>query len=149
MLYLYTESVSVYAVLGEGVFVAESDDVFREEGANGDAHVVRVGSNDDFLQISTCGPTAPNLANPAFRRRGHVWSPLRNPMVPSLILGLMHDLRAHTRPMPCTHSSRAWLASMWLSAIALASSHKCVHVSASIKHLSSSGTFASACSGVS
>eukprot|EP00966_Prymnesium_polylepis_P018862 434536-Prymnesium_polylepis.1 len=71
MLYLYTESVSVYAVLGEGVFVAESDNVFREEGANGDAHVVRVGYNGDFLQISTRGPTAPNPANPAFLQRGN------------------------------------------------------------------------------
>ena len=55
MLYLYTESVSVYAVLGEGVFVAESDGVFCEEGVKGDSPVFRVGSNDDFLQISTCG----------------------------------------------------------------------------------------------
>jgi hypothetical protein len=36
---LVTESVSVYAVLREGVFVAESDGVFREEGAKDDAHV--------------------------------------------------------------------------------------------------------------
>ena len=105
-LYLYTESVSVYAVLGEGVFVAESDDVFREEGVKGDAPLVRVGSNDDFIQISTCGPTAPNPANPAFRRRGHAWSPLRNPMVPSLILGLMHGLRADAWPASRSGSRR-------------------------------------------
>ena len=106
MLNLYTESVSVYAVLGEGVFVVESDDVFREEGANGDAPMVRVGSNDDFIQISTCGPTAPNPANPAFLQRGHAWSPLRNPMVPSLILGLMHGLRADAWPASRSGSRR-------------------------------------------
>ena len=63
---MYTESVSAYAVLREGVFVAESDDVFREEGANGDAHVIRVGSNDDFLQISTCGQNPQTASIPAF-----------------------------------------------------------------------------------
>ena len=94
MLYLSTESVSVYTVLREGVFVAESDGVFREEGVKGDSPVVRVGSNDDFLQISTCGQNPQTASIPAFLQRGHAWSPLRNPMVPSLILGLMHGLRA-------------------------------------------------------
>ena len=111
MLYLYTESVSVHALLRVGVFVAESDHVCREEGVKGDSPVVRVGSNDDFLQISTCGPTAPNTANPAFRRRGHAWSPLRNPMVPSLILGLMHGLRADAWPASRSGSRRCDL--MW------------------------------------
>ena len=32
----------------------ESDDVFREEGAKGDAAVVRVGSNDSFLHFLSC-----------------------------------------------------------------------------------------------
>lgn len=96
------KTVSARAVLREGVFVAESDDVFRAEGANGDAHVVRVGRNGEFLQISTCGPTAPNPANPAFLQRGDAWSPLRNPFVPTLILGLMHGLRADA--WPASHS---------------------------------------------
>ena len=76
MLYLYTESVSVYAVLREGVFVAESDGVFREEGVKVDAHVARLGSNDDFLQISTCGQNPQTASIPAFVQRGDVWSPL-------------------------------------------------------------------------
>ena len=92
------ESVSAYAVLREGVSVVESDDVSREEGVKGDAPVVRVGSNDDFLQISTCGQNPQTASIPAFVQRGDVWSPLWNPFVPTLILGLMHGLRADAWP---------------------------------------------------
>ena len=64
MLHLYTESVSVYAVLRECVFVAESDDVFREEGANGDAHVVSVrGATVIFFRFQLAGqpPQTPQI----------------------------------------------------------------------------------------
>jgi hypothetical protein len=106
MLYLYTESVSVYAVLREGVFVAESDGVFREEGVKGDSPVFRVGSNDDFLQISTCGQNPQTASIPAFRRQGHAWSPLRNPFVPSSILSLVHGRRANAWPASRSGSNR-------------------------------------------
>ena len=84
----------------------ESDDVSREEGVKGDAPVVRVGSNDDFLQISTCGQNPQTASIPAFVQRGDVWSPLWNPFVPTLILGLMHGLGADAWPASRSGSRR-------------------------------------------
>ena len=103
---MITETVSAHVVLCEGVFVAESDDVFRADGARGDAHVVCVGCDGDFLQILICRPTAPNPANPAFVQRGRTWSPLWNPFLPTLILGLLHGLRADAWPASRSGSRR-------------------------------------------
>eukprot|EP00966_Prymnesium_polylepis_P017394 401372-Prymnesium_polylepis.1 len=84
------EAVSAYAVLREGVFVvAESDDVSREEGARGDALVVRMWSNCAQKPQTVPIPAA------AFVQRGHVWSLLWNPLLTTLILGLMHGRRAN------------------------------------------------------
>ena len=67
----------------------ESDDVFPEEGAKGDAPVVRVGSNDNFLQILSCGRNPQTASIPAFVQRGDVWSLLWNPLLTTLILSLV------------------------------------------------------------
>ena len=93
-------------VLCEGVFVAESDDVFREEGAKGDAPLVRVGRNDSFLQILTCGQNPQTASIPAFVQRGDVWSLLWNPLLTTLILGLIHGRRANAWPASRSGSRR-------------------------------------------
>eukprot|EP00966_Prymnesium_polylepis_P089536 2072899-Prymnesium_polylepis.1 len=84
----------MYAVYyREGVFVAESDDVFRGEGARGDALVVRVLSNDNFLQFRLALRSR-KLASGGRGRGGAMcgrscalWNPL---LTDVLILGLMH-----------------------------------------------------------
>eukprot|EP00966_Prymnesium_polylepis_P328072 7383880-Prymnesium_polylepis.1 len=79
---LQTEAVSARVVLCEGVFVAESDDISREESTKGDAPLVRVGRNDSFLlQILSCGQNLQTASVPAFVQRGDVWSLLWNPLL--------------------------------------------------------------------